>query len=194
MMMTPMFFSPLPRSRKPVAPVNLPAPEKRNVCATSFTDPPATAQSLETPRDLGSSGARSAASAGNRLREKLLLGGKVQPAGTERTGRNSSQSKRTQSQAEAAHDLHDRKVSEAQTSRHSVQPKGEVEMNRDIAAGKWQQLRGKVKEQWGKLTDDDLAQANGKFDKLAGSIRERYGYTRERAEEELGRFCKTHDI
>ena len=67
-------------------------------------------------------------------------------------------------------------------------------MNRDIAAGKWQQLHGKVKEQWGKLTDDDLTQANGKFDKLAGTIRERYGYTRERAEEELGRFCKTHDI
>src|SRR5215471_3399530 len=92
MMITPCFLSPLPRSRKPVAPVNLPAPEKRNVCATSFIDPPATAQSLETPRDLGSCDARSAASAGNRLREKLLLGGKVQPAGTERTGRNSSQS------------------------------------------------------------------------------------------------------
>ena len=65
-------------------------------------------------------------------------------------------------------------------------------MNRDIVAGKWQQLRGKVKEQWGKLTDDDLTQADGKFDKLAGSIRERYGYTRERAEEELERFYKKH--
>ena len=65
-------------------------------------------------------------------------------------------------------------------------------MNRDIVAGKWQQLRGKVKEQWGKLTDDDLTQADGKFDKLAGSIRERYGYTRERAEDELERFYKRH--
>jgi len=65
-------------------------------------------------------------------------------------------------------------------------------MNRDIVAGKWQQLRGKVKEQWGKLTDDDLTQANGKFDKLTGAIRERYGYTRERAEEELERFYKRH--
>src|SRR5262245_404145 len=55
----------------------------------------------------------------------------------------------------------------------------ETGMNRDIVAGKWQQLRGKVKEQWGKLTDDDLTQAEGKFDKLSGVIRERYGYTRE---------------
>jgi uncharacterized protein YjbJ (UPF0337 family) len=61
-------------------------------------------------------------------------------------------------------------------------------MNRDIAAGKWQQLKGKVKEQWGKLTDDDLTKAEGKYDKLNGLIRERYGYTRERAEEELNRF------
>ena len=65
-------------------------------------------------------------------------------------------------------------------------------MNRDIVAGKWQQLRGKVKEQWGKLTDDDLIQASGSFDKLTGAIRERYGYTRERAEEELERFYKRH--
>jgi uncharacterized protein YjbJ (UPF0337 family) len=61
-------------------------------------------------------------------------------------------------------------------------------MNRDILAGKWQQLRGKVKEQWGKLTDDDLTQAEGKFEKLAGSLRERYGYTQEVAEKELARF------
>ena len=67
-------------------------------------------------------------------------------------------------------------------------------MNWDRIQGNWKQMTGKVKEQWGKLTDDDLTQANGKFDKLAGAIRERYGYTRERAEEELGRFCKTHDI
>jgi len=65
-------------------------------------------------------------------------------------------------------------------------------MNRDIISGKWQQLRGKVKEQWGKLTDDDLTQAEGKYDKLTGAIRERYGYTRERAEEELDRFYKKY--
>jgi uncharacterized protein YjbJ (UPF0337 family) len=65
-------------------------------------------------------------------------------------------------------------------------------MNRDIVGGKWQQLRGKVKEQWGKLTDDDLTTAEGKFDKLSGLIRERYGYTREKAEDELDRFYKKY--
>jgi len=66
-------------------------------------------------------------------------------------------------------------------------------MNRDIVGGKWQQLRGKVKEEWGKLTDDDLTKAEGKFDKLSGLIRERYGYTREKAEQELERFYKKYE-
>jgi uncharacterized protein YjbJ (UPF0337 family) len=65
-------------------------------------------------------------------------------------------------------------------------------MNRDIVAGKWQQVRGKVKEEWGKLTDDDLTTAEGKFEKLSGLIRERYGYTREKAEDELERFYKKY--
>jgi uncharacterized protein YjbJ (UPF0337 family) len=65
-------------------------------------------------------------------------------------------------------------------------------MNRDIAAGKWQQLVGKVKEQWGKLTDDDLRKVEGKYDKMAGLLREKYGYTKERAEEELDRFYHVH--
>jgi len=61
-------------------------------------------------------------------------------------------------------------------------------MNTDIIAGKWQQLLGKAKEQWGKLTDDDLKTVEGKFDRLTGLIRERYGYTKEKAEEEYNRF------
>jgi uncharacterized protein YjbJ (UPF0337 family) len=65
-------------------------------------------------------------------------------------------------------------------------------MNRDILGGKWQQVRGKVKEQWGKLTDDDLTTAEGKFEKLSGLIQERYGYAREKAEDELERFYKKY--
>ena len=65
-------------------------------------------------------------------------------------------------------------------------------MNQDILAGKWQQVRGKVKEQWGKLTDDDLTKAEGKFEKLSGLIQERYGYEREKAEDELERFYKKY--
>jgi uncharacterized protein YjbJ (UPF0337 family) len=63
-------------------------------------------------------------------------------------------------------------------------------MNRDVLEGKWKQLRGKVKEQWGNLTDDDLDQSQGRFDTLVGRIQERYGYARERAEQELSRFLE----
>jgi uncharacterized protein YjbJ (UPF0337 family) len=51
--------------------------------------------------------------------------------------------------------------------------------------GKWEQAKGKIKEKWGKLTDDDMTVINGKRDQLAGRIQERYGYTKERAEEEM---------
>jgi uncharacterized protein YjbJ (UPF0337 family) len=68
-------------------------------------------------------------------------------------------------------------------------------MNRDILTGQWKQLRGEVKRQWGKLTDDELDQAEGAYDKVAGKIQERYGYTRERAESELDSFLNeySHD-
>jgi uncharacterized protein YjbJ (UPF0337 family) len=61
-------------------------------------------------------------------------------------------------------------------------------MNSDILKGKWLQLRGTVKKQWGKLTDDDLDQVNGDMDKLAGILQERYGYSREQARQEVTRF------
>jgi uncharacterized protein YjbJ (UPF0337 family) len=63
-------------------------------------------------------------------------------------------------------------------------------MNRDILEGKWKQLRGKIKEQWGKLTDDELDKAQGRFDTLSGLIQEKYGYAKEKAEEELNRFLE----
>jgi uncharacterized protein YjbJ (UPF0337 family) len=58
-------------------------------------------------------------------------------------------------------------------------------MNQDIFEGKWKQIRGQSKAWWGKLTDDDLDRAAGKFDILAGILQEKYGYTRERAAEEI---------
>lgn len=57
-------------------------------------------------------------------------------------------------------------------------------MTNDKIAGKWKQLKGSAKEQWGKLTDDDLDRAEGKRDKLVGSIQERYGIAKEEAEKE----------
>ncbi|WP_432263189.1 CsbD family protein [Cupriavidus sp. TMH.W2] len=58
-------------------------------------------------------------------------------------------------------------------------------MNWDQIEGEWEQAKGKVKEKWGKLTDDDITLVSGKRDQLVGRIRERYGYTKERAEEEM---------
>ncbi len=61
-------------------------------------------------------------------------------------------------------------------------------MNKDQIAGNWKQLTGKVKEQWGKLTDDDLTAVEGKRDQLVGRIQERYGVAREKAEDEVSRW------
>lgn len=58
-------------------------------------------------------------------------------------------------------------------------------MNSDILAGKWKQLKGRVKEQWADLTDDDIVKAEGNYDKLIGTIQERYGYARDRAQAEV---------
>jgi len=56
-------------------------------------------------------------------------------------------------------------------------------MNTDIFEGKWKQLKGQVKVRWGKLTDDDLDVAEGHSQYLAGKLQERYGLTKEKAEE-----------
>ena len=63
-------------------------------------------------------------------------------------------------------------------------------MNKDIVEGKWKQMRGNIKTWWGKLTDDDLDQAAGKYDVLAGLLQEKYGYTRQRADEEIDKRLK----
>lgn len=66
-------------------------------------------------------------------------------------------------------------------------------MNKDIVEGKWKQIRGEAKSWWGKLTDDDLDRAAGKFDILTGMLQEKYGYTRERAEEEIDKRVAEFD-
>ncbi len=57
-------------------------------------------------------------------------------------------------------------------------------MNSDQLKGNWKQLMGDAKKQWGKLTDDDLKQVEGRKDKLVGKIQERYGSSREEAEKQ----------
>jgi uncharacterized protein YjbJ (UPF0337 family) len=61
-------------------------------------------------------------------------------------------------------------------------------MNWDQIAGDWKQFTGKVKEKWGKLTDDDLTTIAGKRDQLAGLLQQRYGYEKQQAEKELDEF------
>lgn len=61
-------------------------------------------------------------------------------------------------------------------------------MNDDQFEGKWEQIKGKVREQWSKLTDDDVEQVKGKRENLLAKIQERYGDTKEAAEEQLAAF------
>ncbi|MDH1169410.1 CsbD family protein [Pantoea agglomerans] len=58
-------------------------------------------------------------------------------------------------------------------------------MNKDEASGNWKQFKGKMKEKWGKLTDDDMHVIEGKRDQLVGKIQERYGSTKDEAEREV---------
>ena len=58
-------------------------------------------------------------------------------------------------------------------------------MNQDIARGRWKQVRGQVREWWGKLTDDDLDKIAGKSEKLIGKLQVKYGYTRKQAKMEI---------
>lgn len=58
-------------------------------------------------------------------------------------------------------------------------------MNWDIVEGNWKQFVGKVRQQWAKLTDDDLDLIAGKREELAGRVQERYGITRDLAEEQI---------
>ena len=63
-----------------------------------------------------------------------------------------------------------------------------MHMGSDILSGSWKQLRGKVKETWGELTDDELDEIEGKRDQLLGKLQEKYGYTKARAEREINEF------
>jgi len=66
-------------------------------------------------------------------------------------------------------------------------------MNSDQMEGKWKQYSGKIKEKWGKLTDDDLTVIHGKRDQLAGKIQERYGIAKEEAQKQVDEFNRYLD-
>jgi uncharacterized protein YjbJ (UPF0337 family) len=64
-------------------------------------------------------------------------------------------------------------------------------MNEMILQGKWHQVKGSVKEQWGKLTDDDLRVFLGEGEQLVGRLQQRYGYSKEQAEREVADFMES---
>jgi uncharacterized protein YjbJ (UPF0337 family) len=61
-------------------------------------------------------------------------------------------------------------------------------MNRDIIEGNWKLARGRIKSQWGKLTDDELNQIEGNYEQLCGRIQKAYGLSREQIERDLSRL------
>ncbi len=65
-------------------------------------------------------------------------------------------------------------------------------MKEDILKGKWSELSGEAKKKWGKLTDDDLMVISGNKEKMVGVLQKKYGYSKEKAEEESKSFFEKH--
>lgn len=66
-------------------------------------------------------------------------------------------------------------------------------MNKDTVEGKWHEYAGKIKEKWGKLTDDDLTELKGKKEALSGKLQTYYGYSKDQVKKEVDDFeesCK----
>jgi uncharacterized protein YjbJ (UPF0337 family) len=64
-------------------------------------------------------------------------------------------------------------------------------MNSDTLKGKWKELKGSVKEHWGRLTDDDLEVIDGQHDQLIGKIQQRYGIARDVAQKQVDQWKST---
>lgn len=65
-------------------------------------------------------------------------------------------------------------------------------MNTDILEGKWKQITGSLKQQWGDLTDDEITQVNGSYERLQGLLQEKYGWNRDRAEREIDAYLNQY--
>jgi uncharacterized protein YjbJ (UPF0337 family) len=81
----------------------------------------------------------------------------------------------------------------AQTGVASSKDQEDQPMNKDVLEGKWKQIRGEAKAWWGKLTDDDLDRAAGKVEVLAGMLQEKYGYTHQRAVEDIDKHVTEYE-
>ena len=70
---------------------------------------------------------------------------------------------------------------------------GGIIMNKNIIQGKWTEVKGKLKQQWADLTDDDITKINGSFDELVGRLQQKYGYQQDEAEREIDAFMKRNN-
>lgn len=66
-------------------------------------------------------------------------------------------------------------------------------MNAETFKGQWNQVAGRIRSQWGKLTDDDVQRVNGDLQRLEGIVQERYGLAREEARTQIEQFLDTHE-
>jgi uncharacterized protein YjbJ (UPF0337 family) len=68
-----------------------------------------------------------------------------------------------------------------------------MDTTQDSLLGKWHELKGQVRQHWGKLTDDDLIRLSGKTEELAGVLQQRYGYGKAQAEIEINNWLRDRD-
>jgi uncharacterized protein YjbJ (UPF0337 family) len=66
-------------------------------------------------------------------------------------------------------------------------------MNEDVLAGRWKEMRGTLKSWWGNLTDNDFDWVGGQKDRLVGLVQEKYGYSRDQAQDEVDRRLRDYD-
>jgi uncharacterized protein YjbJ (UPF0337 family) len=63
-------------------------------------------------------------------------------------------------------------------------------MNKDIIKGKWKEVKGQLRQQWGKFTDDDVEKMKGSYEELHGLLRKRYGYEKDETDKKIEEFVK----
>ena len=67
-----------------------------------------------------------------------------------------------------------------------------MKTNNDVLQGRWHEIKGQVRQKWGKLTDDDLTRMSGKMEELTGVLQQRYGYGKAQAELEIKEWLHAH--
>ncbi|MFU8797632.1 MAG: CsbD family protein [Gammaproteobacteria bacterium] len=65
---------------------------------------------------------------------------------------------------------------------------------KDIVQGSWDEIKGKIKKQWGKLTDDEILKMEGRYDELSGCLQRHYGYKESQARDEIAEFLRKNKL